>query len=872
MSKKTKNEADSKKISNLRQKESLEILIDYHPNPMALALTDGTIVDANKQFASIFQKTRKELIGVSGFDLLAPDTGDRRTVFVNELINKKKTVVFEDHDLNHYWKTILKPVINESGKVDKIAVYLYDLTEEKKEEEKKLELKEKFYHRLIRNSSDIFLIMEKNGTIRFISQSAKSILGYSRDELERKTIFSFIHPDDINVFQHYFDQLIQTKKPLRPIEMKMKSKKDQYVYVESVGNNLLSDSQINGIVMTIRDISERKKAKEQLDQSEKKFKSIISSMSEVIFLLNSRDSFVDAHVPPNFPLYMAKEDFIDKSIEEILPDNVVNSYKQAAQQVRATKKPRTIEYYLLVHGETRWFLATLDLYVDDKSIIVSIIDITDRKNIEEDFRESDRLLRAIFNDPETFIGILDCEGILLKANETSLQFIDASRASVEGKKFWKTPWWAHSKRLQRKLQTAIIQAKNGKVQRFEATHTGKNNEEITVLFSLRPVENDEKQIVSLVAEGYEITPLKKAIHETNIMKNYLQDAINSTLELVIITDIDTKITFWNDRAEELTNRSKKDVFGKKLSSLSVFSNHSEIIQSLQRCDQEGSNTFDLIIRPKQKEKKLIRVVGSAIVNEKNKKIGLILIGRDITHESNIHGRLISGKSYLIADETNEQSFIVFSNLIQTGHEGMIFTRDAVDFRKKSDTLDHTQIVYFDDSSSKRPSAQHPEAVIDMVKSFVSSEKKSVILIDRLDYLLTLFSFEAIMKMIYRLNHLISSHQVYLFIRVNPSILSVNQYRLLKEELEMIPRQQSIDSSLDKKLYDLLEFIHQQNKQNMLVSFKLIGKHFSITKVTTAKRVKQLSERGLIVVRRRGRVKTSHITEAGKRLLQKRSAI
>jgi len=64
----------------------------------------------------------------------------------------------------------------------------------------------------------------------------------------------------------------------------------------------------------------------------------------------------------------------------------------------------------------------------------------------------ERQFQAIFNDPNTFIGILGLDGNLLIANKTALDFIGSDGSDVQEKKFWDTPWWTHSEALQKKLK------------------------------------------------------------------------------------------------------------------------------------------------------------------------------------------------------------------------------------------------------------------------------------------------------------------------------------------------------------------------------------------------------------------------------------
>ncbi len=62
------------------------------------------------------------------------------------------------------------------------------------------------------------------------------------------------------------------------------------------------------------------------------------------------------------------------------------------------------------------------------------------RELAVDTREqSQQLLEATFNSPETFIGILDADGNLLRANETALGFVDADDEAIFGEPFWDTP-------------------------------------------------------------------------------------------------------------------------------------------------------------------------------------------------------------------------------------------------------------------------------------------------------------------------------------------------------------------------------------------------------------------------------------------------
>ena len=101
---------------------------------------------------------------------------------------------------------------------------------------------------------------------------------------------------------------------------------------------------------------------------------------------------------------------------------------------------------------------------------------------------------------------------------------------------------------------------------------------------------------------------------------------------------------------------------------------------------------------------------------------------------------------------------------------------------------------------------------------------------------------------------------------------MRQLALIKEELQPIPSQKIDSIELEGYLYNILKFIHDQNQHNVLVSYRKISQEFSISKVTTAKRLNILGEGELILIKKHGKTKSIHISEKGKTLLHKRKII
>ena len=132
-----------------------------------------------------------------------------------------------------------------------------------------------------------------------------------------------------------------------------------------------------------------------------------------------------------------------------------------------------------------------------------------------------------------------------------------------------------------------------------------------------------------------------------------------------------------------------------------------------------------------------------------------------------------------------------------------------------------------------------------------------------------FSFNEFIKLLYDINDIIAKNKAILFVRIDPSIIDSNQMALIENELLILPSQKTEDIIIEDDVYNILKFIFEQNQDNAIVSVKKIMSRFSITYVTAASKLDSLDSKGLIISKKQGKLRAIFITEKGKKLLHKR---
>jgi diguanylate cyclase (GGDEF)-like protein/PAS domain S-box-containing protein len=120
------------------------------------------------------------------------------------------------------------------------------------------------FQTLVQSASDVILIARPDTTIMYQTPSAKRILGYESGSLEGVSLTSLVHPDDVEKAVAAYGAVASKAGISVTTEWRIRHGEGSWRYVEAVANNLLADPTVEGIVLTLRDVTERKGLEEEL--------------------------------------------------------------------------------------------------------------------------------------------------------------------------------------------------------------------------------------------------------------------------------------------------------------------------------------------------------------------------------------------------------------------------------------------------------------------------------------------------------------------------------------------------------------------------------------------------------------------------------
>lgn len=174
-------------------------------------------------------------------------------------------IVRMKHKNGHYvWikysGLVIKNIIGNPIKV--IGTHI-DISEIK-EKERQLELSEEKFRFITENTTDLITQHNNDGTFSYVSNSSKDIIGYNPEELIQRSLYDFIHPDDLHIMQNAHQEIARKLKT-KSLTFRFRKKDNSYIWMESVTKVILKNKQqIIGVQSSSRDISEMVQAAEEM--------------------------------------------------------------------------------------------------------------------------------------------------------------------------------------------------------------------------------------------------------------------------------------------------------------------------------------------------------------------------------------------------------------------------------------------------------------------------------------------------------------------------------------------------------------------------------------------------------------------------------
>ena len=416
--------------------------------PEAITLTDleGSILCASSRTLEMHgYVTEEELLGQSIFVLIAPENHKKAQQYLErtfkEKIVREVEFTFVRKDGSHFPASLSAALIEDpEGKPQALIATTSDITERKKAEKALIESKEKFEH-LYQSSFDGIAESDLDGNIISCNQTYLDMTGYSEKEIKELTYLDLTPPKWHQLDKKQIELCL--KRGYSDLYEKERIRKDGTTFPITIRIWLRKDKQGNPLRLwgIVRDITEQKKAEEELRASEKKFKLLAEHSADVIYRMNIENEeylYVSPSVKKVFGY--TPQEALSLTIRDILtPESYKKQYEKMQKDISSGKISTRILQLEAIHKDGHIFPVEINatfIYDSQKKpreILGVARDITERKKAEDALKQKIEEQKVLLSSISAFVYFKDTKLKLVTANKAFADMVGIPQDQLVGK-------------------------------------------------------------------------------------------------------------------------------------------------------------------------------------------------------------------------------------------------------------------------------------------------------------------------------------------------------------------------------------------------------------------------------------------------------
>jgi two-component system cell cycle sensor histidine kinase/response regulator CckA len=287
-------DVSERKYSEERLRGSEERLVKvFRCSPAAIVLADregGRILEVNDAFERITGYSRDEVVGLPDMEArFFEDTAElAKATALLDRDGRFSDIEFrlrrKDGELRVC--VISGELVHVHGHAFSISATV-DITERRRAEEG-LRRSEARYRAVVENSLEGILFASAEGVILERSPSYRLLSGYSNEERIGYVGFDSVHPDDLPRVRQTWAAVLNEPEQFHRLEFRIRHKDESWCWIETSAQNLLNNPNVEAIVMTSRDITDRIRTQEALEQARSNLTALLESTDDVIWSVDTQ--------------------------------------------------------------------------------------------------------------------------------------------------------------------------------------------------------------------------------------------------------------------------------------------------------------------------------------------------------------------------------------------------------------------------------------------------------------------------------------------------------------------------------------------------------------------------------------------------------
>lgn len=421
-------------------------IADHSPAVISLKDLNGVYRFVNKRFEAVYGLTSTEILGKDSTAVFAAEFHEPSMAHDRAVIETKEAI--EQEHRTHTpegIRTFMEmkfPIFTDDGRVAGVGLIGTDITERKAAEDA-LRHSEVIKSTILDSALDSIITVDDTGAIIEFNAAATRTFGYSRDEIIGRHMADLIVPESAReahegAFNGFIERGTSALFGQRIELYALRADGMEFPVELAIMARKVSGRQV--ITAYIRDITEEKRIRRALEESQEQLSDAIENMSEAIALYDGSDNLIFCNTR-----FMELYGYSDEDVQAGVSakDLIQFDVDRKTIDLEGTD-PESYPSWRLAQfrdlegsldmrlADGRW-LQVRDRRTASGGVVSIQADITDRKNAEQALRESRETLSAIIDSVPAIINVKDRTGTFLIANPAQAAFYGLKAEDVIGK-------------------------------------------------------------------------------------------------------------------------------------------------------------------------------------------------------------------------------------------------------------------------------------------------------------------------------------------------------------------------------------------------------------------------------------------------------
>ncbi|MGM5484683.1 MAG: PAS domain S-box protein [Nanobdellota archaeon] len=603
-----------------------------------LWISGYSIIYCNRKACRLFGANKSEIEGRGPWQISPrkQEDGGSSIKKAKELIDKarKKSVFFEwkhkGKKGEFFTEVTLNPV-NIGGK-DFVQAIMRDITERKISEEK-LKNSEEIFRALTENSEDIIMRFDRDLRHLYVNPAMKIRLGMDPEKMIGKTHEELGFPQYLVDKWHKALRKVFRTGEMNHIEFTLPNGPSfDWMLAPEFDNK----GTVKAVITSARDITKRKKTEKKLKESEEKFR-IFTDSAPVALLIHRGGNWLYANSEAIKLLGYNRDELLSMHFISIVhPDyrNLVLGRAKSREKGRGPKNEYEIKA-VTKKGKERWVNMRVEkiIYEGQPSLMVSAIDITERKEDEEKIERANEFNKEIIDKSPFGIYTVNSNGDVDYVNKEMLKIAGAPKKKFMELNMLKLPGYKKIG-LDKKVRNGL-EGNYFKVGPLDYT-SSISGKKTTRIFTGIPLKGKEENKLMVIVD--DVTERKKAEMKLKNSEEKFR-MFTESAPVPILIHRHGNWLYANNEASRALGYSKKELLSMTFMDV-VHPDHKGMILKRAKAREKGGQpkkSYELKVLTKQGKVKWFNL-RVEIINYAGKRSSLIS-GQDITGKKEAEEKL-----------------------------------------------------------------------------------------------------------------------------------------------------------------------------------------------------------------------------------------